>query len=55
MSRRATVYLTDRAEVVFGAGSLSGAVNRVADRYYEIVRRSRVDLACEAQWNGKPG
>lgn len=45
MSRRTTIYLTDRAEAVLGGGeSLSGSVNRLADRYYEIVRRSRIDL-----------
>lgn len=44
MARRATIYLTDRAEAVLGTGSLSGTVNRIADRYYEIVRRSRPDL-----------
>lgn len=45
MSRRATVYIADRAEAVLGGDNLSGAINRVADRYYELVRRSRIDLA----------
>ncbi len=46
MARRTTIYLTDRAESVLAGGeSLSGAVNRVADRYYEIVRRARINLS----------
>lgn len=28
-----------------GGDSLSGTINRLADRYYEIVRRSRIDLS----------
>jgi hypothetical protein len=45
MARKSTIYLTDRAEAVLGGGeSLSGSINRIADRYYEIVRRSRIDL-----------
>lgn len=46
MARRTTIYLTDRAEAVLSGGeSLSGSINRVADRYYEVVRRSRIDLS----------
>lgn len=45
MARRTTIYLTDRAETALGRGdSLSGSINRIADRYHEVVRRSRVDL-----------
>lgn len=46
MARRTTIYLTDRAEAVLAGGeSLSGSINRIADRYYEIIRRSRIDLS----------
>ena len=46
MARRTTIYLTDRAEAVLTGGeSLSGSINRIADRYYEIIRRSRIDLS----------
>lgn len=45
MARKSTIYLGDRAEAVLGRGPLSSAINRVADRYYEIVRRSRIDLS----------
>lgn len=46
MARRTTIYLTDRAEAVLAGGeSLSGSINRIADRYYEVVRRSRIDLS----------
>lgn len=45
MARRTTIYLTDRAEAVLGGGpSLSGTINRLADRHYEMMRRSRIDL-----------
>ena len=45
MAKRTTIYLTDRAEAVLAGGdSLSGSINRLADRYYEIMRRSRIDL-----------
>lgn len=44
MARRATIYLTDRAEAVLAGDSLSGSINRIADRYYEVMRRSRIDL-----------
>lgn len=45
MARKSTIYLGDRAEAILGRGPLSSAINRVADRYYELVRRSRVDLS----------
>lgn len=46
MARRTTIYLTDRAEAALAGGdSLSGSINRIADRYYEILRRSRIDLS----------
>lgn len=45
MAKRTTIYLTDRAQAVLAGGeSLSGTINRIADRYYEILRRSRIDL-----------
>lgn len=44
MARKSTIYLGDRAEAILGRGPLSSAINRVADRYYELVRRSRIDL-----------
>lgn len=45
MARKTTIYLTDRAEAVLAGGeSLSGSINRIADRYYEVMRRSRIDL-----------
>lgn len=46
MAKRTTIYLTDRAQAVLAGGeSLSGTINRIADRYYEILRRSRIDLS----------
>lgn len=45
MARRTTIYLSDRTEAVLSGGdSLSGTINRIADRYHEILRRSRVKL-----------
>lgn len=45
MSKRASVYLTDRTEAILGVGadgeSLSGRINAVVDRYGELITRAR--------------
>ena len=45
MSRKTSVYLTDRTEHLLGyvqeGDSLSGRINAVADRYAELITRSR--------------
>lgn len=44
MSRKASVYLSDRAESVIGPleeGSLSGRLNAIIDRYGEIIAHAR--------------
>lgn len=44
MAKRTSTYLTDRTLQVAGDGdSLSGALNRIVDRYGEICRRLRVE------------
>ena len=45
MSKKTSVYISDRAEAVFGVipegASLSGRLNAVADRYGELIARAR--------------
>ncbi|QNM96404.1 hypothetical protein [Chitinimonas koreensis] len=45
MSKKASIYLGDRAETVIGeikdSDSLSGRLNAIADRYGEIIDRAR--------------
>lgn len=44
MAKRTSTYLTDRTLQIAGDGdSLSGALNRIVDRYGEICRRTRVE------------
>lgn len=44
MAKRTSTYLTDRTLQIAGDGaSLSGSINRIADRYGEICRRLRVE------------
>ena len=42
MSRKSSVYISDRSEQVLGdSASLSGRINAVIDRYGEIIRRAQ--------------
>lgn len=45
MSKRASIYLTDRTQQLVGdlkeGDSLSGRINAIADRYSELITRAR--------------
>lgn len=43
MSKRVSTYLTDRTLDVVAGDGLSGRINRMADRYGEILRRTRIE------------
>ena len=52
MPKRVTVYVADATLLAAEpAGSLSGGINRAADRYREICRRSRIaDQFAPGEW-----
>jgi hypothetical protein len=43
MSKRVSVYLSDRTCETLAGGGMSTRINRMADRYAEMLRRMRID------------